>query len=72
MTVRPTSDRPTVAPEHAAANTAREAERRRREFSVAPSEQARSGSAEGADPAVPAVDELGWWRKQLGVPLDAA
>ncbi len=72
MTVRPSPDRPPDPPEHAVANAAREAERRRRESSVTPSEQARAGSVQGAEPAAPAVDELRWWAKQLGMPLDAA
>ena len=76
MTVRPSPDRPTDPADPTAANAVREAGRGRREPAVAPSEQARAGSAEGARPAAPAVDELGWWEKQLGVeldtPLDAA
>jgi hypothetical protein len=70
VTVRPTLDRSPVPAARAVANTVREAPGEQRESAVAPSAQARAGQAEGARPATPAVDDLAWWRKQLGVAVD--
>ena len=65
MTVRP-------SPDDDRSSAARPgAEPETREPAGSASVQARAGSPEGA-PAAPAVDERGWWEKQLGVPLEAA
>ncbi|HET7567587.1 MAG TPA: hypothetical protein VFJ91_06325 [Gaiellaceae bacterium] len=72
MTARPSPDSHTGPVEREGLLAALAAEPSRREPAVRRSNEARAGLAEGVIPAPPPVDDLTWWAKQLGLPLEAA
>lgn len=72
MTARPSPDSHAGPAEREWLVAVDTAESPRREPAVRRSDQARAGLAEGVTPAAPPVDDLTWWAKQLGVPLEAA